>query len=102
MTMQNDPSDLDTATSALRSREPIFHRSEFGTSRSDFDAMMADDFREVGASGSKYSRETTYWTCWKNGTGAKSSRTSWWRISNAASLRRTCSSPRIFWISPEG
>ena len=57
MTMQNDPSDLDTATSALRSREPIFHRPEFGTSRSDFDAMMADDFREVGASGSKYSRD---------------------------------------------
>jgi len=40
----------------LKQREPIFHRPEFGTSRADFDAMMANDFREVGASGRRYSR----------------------------------------------
>jgi hypothetical protein len=37
-------------------REPIFHRAEFGTTRADFDAMMAADFWEVGASGKRYSR----------------------------------------------
>ena len=38
-------------------REPIFHRPEFGTSRAAFAAMMAPEFREVGASGAEYSRE---------------------------------------------
>ncbi|HVP10942.1 MAG TPA: DUF4440 domain-containing protein [Phycisphaerae bacterium] len=37
-------------------REPIFHRPEFGTSRADFESMIADDFWEVGASGRCYSR----------------------------------------------
>jgi hypothetical protein len=37
-------------------REPIFHRPEFGTSRSDFENMTAPDFWEVGASGRQYSR----------------------------------------------
>jgi hypothetical protein len=41
----------------LQAREPVFHRSEFGTSRADFEAMMAEGFFEVGASGKKYSRE---------------------------------------------
>ena len=41
----------------LIAREPIFHRSEFGASRADFEAMMADDFWETGASGRRYSRE---------------------------------------------
>ena len=41
----------------LSSREPIFHRPEYGTTRADFEKMMADDFWEVGASGARYSRE---------------------------------------------
>lgn len=41
----------------LQRREPIFHRPEFGTTRADFDAMMAPEFWEVGASGQRYSRE---------------------------------------------
>jgi hypothetical protein len=42
---------------ALKAREPIFHRLEFGTTRQDFDAMCEPDFWEVGASGRRYSRE---------------------------------------------
>ena len=41
----------------LMEREPIFHRAEFGTTRAEFDAMMAPEFREVGASGRRYNRE---------------------------------------------
>jgi hypothetical protein len=40
----------------LRLREPIFHRPEFGTTRADFERMTAADFREIGASGQRYSR----------------------------------------------
>jgi hypothetical protein len=42
---------------ALKAREPIFHRPEFGTHRSDFEAMTEMDFWEVGASGRVYSHE---------------------------------------------
>lgn len=41
---------------ALARREPLFHRPEFGTSRDDFDAMIAESFWEIGASGQRYSR----------------------------------------------
>jgi hypothetical protein len=41
----------------LIAREPIFHRPEFGTTRADFERMMAEDFWETGASGRRYSRE---------------------------------------------
>jgi hypothetical protein len=41
----------------LKRREPIFHRPEFGTTRTDFDGMMHPDFCEIGASGCRYSRE---------------------------------------------
>jgi hypothetical protein len=41
----------------LKRREPIFHRSEFGTTRAAFEAMMHADFWEIGASGRRYSRE---------------------------------------------
>jgi hypothetical protein len=41
----------------LVSREPIFHREEFGTTRADFENMTLVDFWEVGASGTRYSRE---------------------------------------------
>jgi hypothetical protein len=41
----------------LKSREPIFHRPEFGTTRADFESMTHADFWEIGASGRRYSRE---------------------------------------------
>jgi len=41
----------------LQSREPIFHRPELGTTRADFEKMMAADFWEVGVSGRRYSRD---------------------------------------------
>jgi hypothetical protein len=44
------------ALEELRSREPIFHRPEHGTTRADFEALMAPDYWEVGASGRIYSR----------------------------------------------
>jgi hypothetical protein len=41
----------------LRSREPIFHRPELGTTRADFEGMLDVGFWEIGASGRRYSRE---------------------------------------------
>jgi hypothetical protein len=41
----------------LKAREPIFHRTELGTTRADFDKMTVADFWETGASGCRYSRE---------------------------------------------
>ena len=41
----------------LKSREPIFHRPEFGTTTADFEKMMDRDFWEIGASGRRYSKE---------------------------------------------
>ncbi len=49
--------ELTDVMAELSRREPIFHRPEFGTSRADFEKMMADDFWEIGASGARYSRE---------------------------------------------
>jgi hypothetical protein len=60
--MQNDISGpvTDTACMAvmeeLKQHEPIFHRPEFGTSRSDFEAIITENFWEIGASGNIYSR----------------------------------------------
>ena len=48
--------DVADALQELSRREPIFHRSEFGTRRDDFERMMAEEFCEVGASGRRYSR----------------------------------------------
>lgn len=42
---------------ALKQREPIFHRPEFGITRQDFEAMTETDYWEVGASGRRYSRD---------------------------------------------
>jgi hypothetical protein len=49
--------ELPDVLAELASREPIFHRPEFGTTRADFENMTVPDFREVGASGRCYSRE---------------------------------------------
>jgi hypothetical protein len=46
----------------LRAREPLCHRPEFGTTRADFAAQLADDFWEVGASGRVYSRDSVLTT----------------------------------------
>jgi hypothetical protein len=51
-----DPALLDVLEE-LKAREPIFHRAEFGRTKSDFEKMMAADFWETGASGRRYSRE---------------------------------------------
>lgn len=57
MALDADQRSMDDVSRELAAREPIFHRPEFGTSRAEFDRMMAEDFWEVGASGNKYSRE---------------------------------------------
>ena len=49
--------ELDDVLRELSAREPIFHRAEFGTSRSDFERMTLESFWEVGASGRRYSRK---------------------------------------------
>jgi hypothetical protein len=49
--------DAAVAARELRDREPIFHRPERGTSRSDFEAMTVIDYWEVGASGTIYDRQ---------------------------------------------
>jgi hypothetical protein len=60
MTSAMEP-DLDTAAELLpvleelRRRELIFHRPEFSRSRADFERMTSADFREIGASGNRYS-----------------------------------------------
>ncbi len=48
----------DEVLAELRSREPIFHRSEHGTDRAAFEGMTAPDYWEVGASGRIYDRAT--------------------------------------------
>ncbi|MBN6040315.1 DUF4440 domain-containing protein [Amycolatopsis sp. 195334CR] len=47
----------DAVGEQLRGHEPLFHRAELGTSREDFEQMMAPDYWEVGASGAKYGRD---------------------------------------------
>jgi hypothetical protein len=49
--------ELAGVLAELSAREPIFHRPEFGTSRADFDRLMAADYWETGASGRRYARE---------------------------------------------
>jgi len=50
--------ELRDVLAELAAREPIFHRPEFGTARTDFERMTTDDFWETGASGRRYSRES--------------------------------------------
>lgn len=54
--MHTDP-DLTHILDEVAEREPVFHRSAFGSSRTDFERLLAPDFWEVGASGRRYSRE---------------------------------------------
>jgi hypothetical protein len=54
-TLSTDPALLGILEE-LKTREPIFHRPEFGTTRFDLETMMHADFWEIGASGRRYSR----------------------------------------------
>ena len=49
--------DLLGVQEELIAREPIFHRSEFGVTRAGFEAMMAEEFWETGASGQRYGKQ---------------------------------------------
>ena len=51
-----DPANVDVLNELMQ-REPIFHRSELGTTRQDFENMTVETFWEVGASGRRYSRK---------------------------------------------
>lgn len=51
-----DPANLDVLNELIK-REPIFHRSELGTTRQDLENMTVETFWEVGASGRRYSRK---------------------------------------------
>lgn len=55
--------DVAAVLSELVDREPLFHRTELGTSREVFEAMTAPDFWEVGASGEgpRVTRRATVW-----------------------------------------
>jgi hypothetical protein len=54
--MNGSDEELQRVTEELCAREPIFHRPEFGTTRAEFERVMADEFCEVGASGRRYDR----------------------------------------------
>lgn len=54
--MKKSTLSISEVTAALAAREPIFHRPEFGASRADFEAMVAPEFWEIGASGRRYSK----------------------------------------------
>src|SRR6267378_2038037 len=56
MSQVSDP-EIAVVLDQLIRREPIFHRSEFGVTRVDFENMTESTFWEVGASGRCYSRE---------------------------------------------
>jgi hypothetical protein len=49
--------DLVAVFEELCRREPIFHNAAFGSTIAEFDAAMAPNFWEVGASGRRYSRD---------------------------------------------
>jgi hypothetical protein len=49
--------ELDDVLRELMAREPLFHRPEFGTTRKDFDKLMAPEFWETTASGRRVSRQ---------------------------------------------
>ncbi len=54
--MAADDDTLADVSRELAAREPIFHRPEFGITREDFERMLTEEFREVGASGQAYTR----------------------------------------------
>lgn len=57
MTNADGEINLNSVLDELSRRELIFHCPKFGTTRAEMEAMIAEDFCEVGASGRVYSRE---------------------------------------------
>ena len=57
MTTRDTDNDLAAIRDELIAREPLFHREAAGSGRAVFEAIMAPDFWEVGASGRVYSRD---------------------------------------------
>jgi len=51
-----DP-NLHPVLEELKRREPIFHTREFGTTRAEFEKVVAPEYWEASASGRRYSRE---------------------------------------------
>lgn len=54
------PSENIEVLHELMAREPLFHRTELGTTRAVFEAVTAEDFWEVGASGARYDRDVVW------------------------------------------
>ena len=52
-------SELAEVLAELVQCESIFHRAGSGTSRADFERMLAEGFCEIGASGRRYSNAET-------------------------------------------
>lgn len=67
--------ELREVLKELRAREPIFHRPEFGNARADLERLMHESYWEVGASGTRYSREFVLQTL----LARVSRRATWWR-----------------------
>ncbi len=53
---RTDP-NLQPVLEELKPREPIFHTPEFGTTRAEFEKVVAPEYWEASASGRRYSRE---------------------------------------------
>ena len=60
-TLATDPALLGVLNELI-SREPIFHRPEWSTTRAHFENITTADFWEVGASGRRYAEKM----CWPN------------------------------------
>ena len=57
--MDTGMKDTENILEELKSREPIFHHpARFGKTKKDIEDQMCDEFWEVGASGSIYSKQT--------------------------------------------
>lgn len=56
-TFTQTDANLHSVLEELKRREPIFHTREFGTSRAEFEKVVAPGYWETGASGRRYSRE---------------------------------------------
>jgi hypothetical protein len=54
------PPDLFPMLEALLAREPLFHNRSLVSTRADFERETTPDLWEVGASGSRYSREAVW------------------------------------------
>ncbi|MFD6513278.1 hypothetical protein [Rhodococcus sp. NPDC060176] len=51
------PHELRLILDELMEFEPLFHRTRVAMSRDEFDAVVDPEFREIGASGARYTRD---------------------------------------------